>query len=92
MNPAQKRPPSLFLSLLPLLILIALLAGNVYLFKDEGLSGPNQIALLVAASVSFAIAMFLGHSARALLEKVYDSIRTALPALLILLMVGALAE
>jgi len=81
----------LWQAIIPLFVLVVLLAGNVYLFKDDGLSGPNQIALLLAAAVAMGIAVLTGVKAQALLDKIYESIRTALPALIILLLVGALA-
>ncbi len=83
--------PSLFQALLPLVLLIALLATNVVVFGDEGLSGPNQLALLFAAAVALAIAVARGQGFKELLEHVVRSITTALGALLILLLIGALA-
>lgn len=87
----SEQGPSLILSLIPLAVLIGLLAGNVYLFKDEGLGGPNQIALLLAAAVALGISVFSGKSLKTLLEHVFSSLQTAVPAMIILLMVGALA-
>jgi NhaC family Na+:H+ antiporter len=83
--------PGLVVSLIPLVVLIVLLAGNVYFFKDEGLGGPNQIALLLAASIAIGLSVWLKNSVRTLLDHVYESMRTALPAMIILLLVGALA-
>lgn len=85
------RPPSLFQALLPLVLLIGLLAGNVLVFGDAGLDGPNQLALLLSAAVALVIGVWNGHTYQHLLEQIVRSISTALGALLILLLIGALA-
>lgn len=90
-NSISEKRPSLIVSLIPLVVLILLLAANVYFFKDEGLGGPNQIALLLAAAVAIGLGVAGGHDTRKLLDKVYDSMRTAFSAIIILLLVGALA-
>ncbi|MCB0795596.1 MAG: Na+/H+ antiporter NhaC [Flavobacteriales bacterium] len=89
---SEKRPaPSLLQALLPLLVLIGLLAYNVVVFGDAGLSGPNQLALLFAAAVALVVGIFNGQRYDDLLVHVVQSINVALPAILILLLIGALA-
>jgi len=78
-------------ALVPIVVLVALLAVNVVVFGDGGLEGPNQLALLFAASVAMVIGMLRGHSFHALLEHIVRGITTALGAILILLLIGALA-
>ena len=85
------RPPGLFLSLLPLLLLVAMLGYNVVVFADGGLDGPNQLALLLAAALAMLIAVVRGQDFPTLMEQVVRSIATAVPAILILLLIGALA-
>lgn len=85
------RTPSLIQALIPLIALIALLAFNVIVFGDAGLEGPNQIALLLAAAVALLIGVFNGNAYTFLLEHIVKSISTALGAILILLLIGALA-
>lgn len=85
------RPPSLLQALAPVLLLVALLAANVIVFGDAGLEGPNQLALLFAAAVALVIGLVNRHSYRDLLEHIVRSISTALGAVLILLLIGALA-
>lgn len=87
----RTKAPSLFQALIPLVVLIVLLALNVSVLGDSGLDGPNQIALLLAAAVAMGIGLFNRHSYTDLLEQVVRSISTALGAVLILLMIGALA-
>lgn len=74
-----------------MVVLIALLAYNVVVYGDGGLSGPNQLALLLSAAVAFGIGAWNGHRFHDLLEHVVRSIATALGAILILLLIGALA-
>lgn len=85
------RMPSLGLAILPVLVLMALLAVNLLVFGDAGLDGPNQLALLFAASVAVITGLAHGRSFADLLEHIVRSIATALGALLILLLIGALA-
>src|SRR5687768_14644038 len=85
------RAPSLLQALIPLVILIGLLAINVIIFGDAGLDGPNQLALLFAAAAALVIGIFNRHSFSHLLEHIVRSISTALGAILILLLIGALA-
>ncbi|MCB9184415.1 MAG: Na+/H+ antiporter NhaC [Flavobacteriales bacterium] len=91
MHPTERRAPTLLQSLIPIAVLICLLAMNVAVFGDAGLSGPNQVVLLMAAAVALVIGLFNKHRFDDLLEHVVRSIGTALSALLILLLIGALA-
>ncbi|MCW5900692.1 MAG: Na+/H+ antiporter NhaC [Flavobacteriales bacterium] len=91
MSAATPRPASLWLALLPLLLLVALLVANVAVFGDGGLGGPNQLALLFAAAVALGVGVFQGHRFKGLLEHVVRGISLALGAVLILLLIGALA-
>lgn len=81
---------SLLLALVPLLALFALLGLNVALYGDDSLSGANQTALIIAAAVAAAISLSLGVPWADIQEKMLENIRAATPAILILLMVGAL--
>ncbi len=79
------RQPSLLLSLLPLL-LMALLLGigyGVYHIRADGL-------LVIAALISGLIARGLGCTWKEMEEGICDSIRKALPAMLIVICVGML--
>jgi len=87
----KTRTPSMLQSLLPLIVLIILLGLNVKFFRDDTLSGANQIALIMGAAVAGTIAVYLGFKWDHLLDRVVHSIGTALPAILILFLIGALA-
>ena len=86
----MKRESSLFGALLPILILIVLLTLNVILFEDT-LSGANQIALLIAAAIAGVTAHRLGLKWSKIREKVVTTIGSAMPSILILLLIGSLA-
>ena len=86
------KKPSHLQSFLPILVLIALLAVNVLIvYGDDALSGSNQIALLLAAAVAAIIAKVNGYNWKDILSGITHSITSALPALIILLLIGALA-
>lgn len=90
-DPAHSRPHSLITALLPLLVLVGGLAWNVHVFGDEAIGGPNQLVLLLAAAVAIGIGVAGGMRFPLLLERISASIATAIPAILILLLIGALA-
>ena len=81
----------LLLAFVPIAFLILMLFINtVYVFQDSGLDGSNQIILLLATSVVYACAKINGTSWNTLLKGILKNIETAMPAILILLMIGAL--
>ena len=86
----MKHEASLFEALIPIIFLIVLLSTNVILF-DDTLAGPNQIALILAAAVAGIIAMKLGHRWETVRAKVVSTIGSAMPSILILLLIGSLA-
>ena len=86
----MKREASLITALLPILILIILLTLNVLLFEDT-LAGSNQLALMVAASVAGLISVRLGMKWIRIREKIVTTIGSAMPSILILLLIGSLA-
>ena len=47
----QNKLPSLWLSILPIIILVGLLALTIYIFGSDALGGGSQVALLIATSV-----------------------------------------
>lgn len=82
---------SLLLSLIPIVVLIALLWFDVQIFGEDSSYGANQIALLTAGSVAAAIAMANKISWEKLYKGIEESISSALGAILILLLIGCLA-
>lgn len=86
----MKREASLLTALFPILVLIGMLTLNVLLFEDT-LGGANQIALLIAAAIAGVIAFRLGHLWEDVRKKVVSTIGSAMPSILILLLIGSLA-
>jgi NhaC family Na+:H+ antiporter len=81
---------SLTVALLPIVFLISLLALNIYFFGGDAAEGPNQIALLMGAAVAIVFGFRVGFKWKQLQKGMVRSIKSALPAVLILLMIGAL--
>ena len=94
--PNSERAPkittqSFLIALVPLLFLILFLAFNIYVFGDDSLSGANQIALISAAGLTIFLPYYDKVSWEVTHEKILDNIKAAMPANLILLLVGALS-
>ncbi|MDA0889659.1 MAG: Na+/H+ antiporter NhaC [Bacteroidetes bacterium] len=87
----NSRDPNLLEALIPLIILIALLSFNVVLYNDNATSGPNQIALIIGAVVAALIGGRLGYTWKQLQNGMVQSINSAMSAILILLIIGALS-
>lgn len=85
-----KKYPTLFQSLLPLVFLIFFLFLNVRFFNDT-LSGANQMALLLAATIAGIIAGWIGISWHEIEKSIVHRIGSAMPSILILFLIGALA-
>lgn len=82
--------PSLIQSLIPITFLIGLLALNVFIWEDA-LAGSNQIALLLAAALAAIIGSKTGKNWKAISEQIVSTIGSAMPSILILLLIGSLA-
>ncbi len=87
----QQKPISLPLAFAPIIVLIPLLAANVYFFGDNSLGGSNQLALLFAAAIASIIGFKQGLSFDEILEHIKKAINSTLGAIIILLLIGALA-
>jgi Na+:H+ antiporter, NhaC family len=83
--------PTILQALIPVVSLIILLTLNVYFFGDDALGGANQIALLMAAAIGGIIAVSLGHNWYDVRKQIVRSISSAMPSILILLLIGSLA-
>ena len=77
-------------ALIPIVILVILLGGSVYLFKDDSSFGPNQIALLVSMGIAAIIGLKNGYSWDDIEQGIVKGISRSLGAILILLAVGSL--
>ncbi|MBC8464741.1 MAG: hypothetical protein H8D62_03595 [Bacteroidetes bacterium] len=87
----KKNNISFFWALFPILVLIGLLATNVYLYGDDSLGGANQLALLLTAALASIVGINNGSSWKSIMEGVSKSIASTTPAIIILLLIGSLA-
>lgn len=85
------KKPNIFQAFIPILFLIFFLILNVYFFGEDTLSGANQIALLLAATIGAIIAVSLGLKWVEVRNQIVKSISSAMPSMLILLLIGSLA-
>lgn len=86
------KKPTLFQALIPIMVLVFLLIINVrFIFGDDSLSGANQMSLLIAAGIAGIIGVKNGFNWKEILNGITGSIKSALPALIILLLIGSLA-
>jgi NhaC family Na+:H+ antiporter len=83
---------SFFESLIPVFFLILILTINNLknVFGDEGTSGPNQFALLLAGAIAAIYGLKYRISYQEMLKKVSKNIESTSGAIIILLFVGAL--
>ncbi|NPA35219.1 MAG: Na+/H+ antiporter NhaC [Chlorobi bacterium] len=90
MSESTRKPPSLFDALLPMIFLIGLLSMAVYIFGEDASWGPNQIALTFSSLVAALVGVKNKYTWDDMGQGVVKSISQALPAIFILLAVGAL--
>jgi len=82
---------SIFEAIVPIILLVGMLAYNVFIFGDDSLSGSNQFILLMGAAVASMIGFKNKVSFSLMMNEVAENVKTTSSAIFILLMVGALA-
>lgn len=87
----ENKELNLFEALLPVLILVGMLAFNVYVFGDNALSGSNQFILLLGGAVAALVGFANKIRFVQMMEGVSLNFKSTTGAIMILLMVGALA-
>jgi NhaC family Na+:H+ antiporter len=84
--------PAPLLSFVPIMVLVGLLAIIIRIFGSDTLNGASQIVLLTAAAVCCMIAIYCcGVRWKAIETAIIGNITGVSPALLILLLIGALS-
>jgi NhaC family Na+:H+ antiporter len=86
-----KREPAIWQALVPIGVLIILLSTNVIIFGADATAGPNQIAMILAAGVAAIFSFRLGRSWEEIETSIVKSISSAMAAILILMVIGALS-
>lgn len=87
----QNKELNIWEALLPVFVLVAMLAFNVFVYGDDALSGSNQFILLLGGAVAAIVGLRNKVSMDAMLEEVANNVKSTTGALLILLFVGSLA-
>ncbi len=82
---------NIYEALLPVVVLVGMLAYNVFVFGDDALSGSNQFILLMGGAVAAIVGAFNKVRYDQLMTEVAENVKSTTGALLILLMVGALS-
>jgi Na+:H+ antiporter, NhaC family len=77
-------------SILPIVVLIALLALTIIFFGIDATNGPLQVALMLSAAFASLIAFKNAHSVAAVADAAVGGVTSAVGAIFILLAVGAL--
>ena len=79
-----------FIALAPILFLIALLSVNVTMY-DDAIGGSNQLALLFSGALAAMIGIYYGSKWKDIIEGIGNSIKSIVPAIIMLLLIGSLA-
>lgn len=91
MSNKSVRKPSFTEAIIPVIFLTLLISVNVFIFGDDSLSGSNQIVLMLSGVIAAIVALRLGFSWKHIQSGIINSISQAMPAILILLLIGSLA-
>ena len=91
MNESSVKTPKLIHALIPIIILVTLLLTNVNIYGDNTLAGSNQVALLIGGAVAAIVGFSLKIGWDTMLDGIVKSISSALGAVIILLLIGALS-
>lgn len=86
----QHQAPSLLDALIPTISLIAFLAGAVFLYGEDAIFGPVQVALVLCMIIAGLVGFKNGHTVAEMTKNAVDSISSAMGAIFILFAVGAL--
>lgn len=87
----EKSKLKLWEAFLPVIILIGLLAFNVYVYGGDALSGSNQFILLLGGAIAAVVGFIHKIPYKKMIGAVADNLKSTSGAILILLMVGSLA-
>lgn len=92
-EPSANSTPSnipIWLAAIPILLLIGLLALNVWIWGSDASYGANQIALMLAAAAAAIIGRLFGVGSKTIIDGMAHSIGSAITAMLILVLIGGL--
>ena len=88
----KDKNPSVVVSLLPFLFLVAALSVVIYVFGTDALSGASQVALLFAAGFTVVLSMVLYKTSwKVFEESILENITSVGTSIVILLLIGAVS-
>lgn len=88
----EGRLPSWWVSIIPFIVLTALLTTVIVVFGTDALSGASQVVLLFGSAVVVALSMILYKTSWKVFEKaILDNITSVGTSILILLLIGAVS-
>ena len=82
---------SLFESIIPIVLLVALLYINVNVYGDSALDGSNQFILIIGAAIAVLIGIKNSVSIKIIFDTISTNIKSISNPIIILLLVGALS-
>lgn len=92
MKNSQIKKTSVTIALIPLAVLVLLLSLTIHLFDGDAIAGGSQLSLLTASAVCTALAIGIYRIKWQRLEDaIVTNMRSATPAIIILLLIGAIA-
>ena len=84
--------PSWWISLIPFVVLVAVLSVVIYIFGADALSGASQVSLMFAAGITVVISMILYRIPwKTFEDAILDNITSVGTSIVILLLIGAVA-
>ena len=75
-NIVENRELSIWEALFPVIILVGMLAYNVYVFEDDALSGSNQFILLLGGAVAAIVGYFNKISYKQMMKEVAENVKS----------------
>ncbi|WP_405571864.1 Na+/H+ antiporter NhaC [Winogradskyella sp. Asnod2-B02-A] len=84
---------SFFEALIPVVILMAMLAYNIFFVEDQEWFGgyTNQIILLLGGAIAAVVGLFNKVKVNSMLKEIWENLRSVFVPIMILFLVGALA-
>ena len=90
-NLSDRVLPNIWISLVPVVVLVLMVTISIVLFGDDSLNGANQISLLVSTGVCVCLSMWIYNSAWSKFENaIKNTIGGASVSIIILLIIGML--
>lgn len=88
----DNKEPNLWVSLIPIIALVAMVALSIVLYGDDSLNGGNQISLLVASGFCVCLSMWIYKTPwKKFEDAIKSTIGNASVSIIILLIIGMLS-